>query len=368
MTKISVEQLMYMNFIKYDKMTELTNENFVGSKADTVNVFIDLYSMTRTLYRSDVAINDYCSFVSSVINLCAHIRDFFRTRYRVHTKIFIMYSDNCPEYSKRFYMNYNKKTELAIYNNEFIRDFVSNSIALLTVLCKYLHDIFFIQTKFEIGVAIYDLLMKIDMYDQMFKRKDVELFHCPTIIFSKDIYLYQIPSIVPDAVIYRSYKKDKMDMSYCINNKNVIHKFVETARTKDKFVEIVSRFNPEILSLLISLTNLPERGIKSVLNISTAINLINNGIENRHIYNGYNSDIKYVADILCSEKLKLANQSFLIENRFKAIDIRFQHSIYTNTPEAQTNMNDVVNLYDPETVKLINNKYFKNTPLDLNRL
>lgn len=366
---VSVEQLMYNHFIKYSRMTEMTNEAFKGSNASTVNVFIDMYSMIRPLYRfNNISIGDYSILTSSIINLCAHIRDFFRTRYRVETKIFIVNSNNCPRSAKQFYSGYNKKTELAFQNNAFISDFIKNNVELLKVLCPYLYDIFFIESEFETGVAIYDMLLKIDAYNYTAgaKKENVELEHCPSIVFSKDIYLYQLPSIVPDLVLYRTHKRDGNDASWYVDNSNVLSKYVENTRTEDRFGDITKNFNPEILSLLISLTNLPERGVRSILNISTAVNLINNAIADRKIINGYNTDIGYVASMICTGKI--ANQFLLFINRFKALDIKFQHSILYHSVEASTNMDSVVNLYDPETVKLLNNKYFRTNPLDLNRL
>lgn len=365
MEKISVESLIYNHYIKYIRMTEMTNEAFVGSNANTVNVFIDMYSILKPLYMhtSNLSINNYTIITSSIINLCAHIREFFRTRYRVETKIFIIHSNNCSRSSTQFYASYNAHTASAIFNNAMITDMVNNNLELLKILCPYLYDIFFIQTQFEVGVCIYDILKRTKEYN----KKDVSISaEDPSIIFSKDAYLYQLPALIDNVVIYRPRKKDGIDSSWFVNNANAIPMYVERRKSKYDYNSIIQSFNPSLLSLIMALTSFQEREIKSILNTASTIKIINEALINRQIYNGYNSDIRYVASILCTGKL--ANQAMLLENRFKSLDIPYQHSIYMSNAEATINPNSVINLYDPENVKLLNNKYFESNPLDLNRI
>ena len=54
-------------------------------------------------------------------------------------------------------------------------------------------------------------------------------------------------------------------------------------------------------------------------------------------------------------------------NRFKAIDLRYQHMLYKQLPESKE-QSYLQRLQDPETVRSINDRYFSNVPLDLERL
>lgn len=369
-SKVSIEQLLYGSFIKYDTMTAMTNSAFEGSNASTLNVFIDMYSMIKDLYRfnSNIYIGNYTSLTSSIINLCAHIRSFFRTRYSVETKIFIVYSNNCPASAKQFYVNYNKKTALAMQNNAMTTDFIESNNKLLEVLCPYLPDIFFIRTNFESAVVIYDIILWLESMANSNSQpyRGVEMNYSPSIVYGKDVFLYQLPAIRNDVVLYRNKKKDGQDISWYVNNMNVITRYVEQSRIKDKLEHITYRFNPEIFSLLLALTSMPERGIRSILNLGTAIKVINEAINNKLILNGYNSDIYSAAYAICTGRL--ADQLMLVQNRYNAIDIKKQHNIYFNSPEQLTVKDSILNQYDPENVKLLNNKYFASNPLDLNRL
>ena len=100
----SIESILYGNYIKYDKMSELVESNFKGSTSTTVNIFIDIYSMFRNVHMSDsLNSNNQLILSSSIINLCAHIRHFFRSRYKVESNIYIVHSDNIPEYNKKIW-------------------------------------------------------------------------------------------------------------------------------------------------------------------------------------------------------------------------------------------------------------------------
>ena len=54
-------------------------------------------------------------------------------------------------------------------------------------------------------------------------------------------------------------------------------------------------------------------------------------------------------------------------NRFKGLDLIYQHLIYINTAESMDN-SWYINLEDVNTFQNINNKYFIDNPLDLNNL
>lgn len=368
-TKVSIEQLLYGSFIKYDNMVEMTNSAFAGYNANTLNVFIDVYSMIKDMYRmnNNLYIGNYTSLTSSIINLCAHIRSFFRTRYKVECKIFIVYSRNCPRSAKQFYATYNKKTELAMYNNAMMTDFIESNIKLLKILCPYIYDIFFIETEFEASVAIYDTILWLESLNgTKDSTRGVEFDYSPNVVFGKDIFLYQLPTTRKDIILYRNRKKDGQDLSWYIDSNNAISKYVENSRIKDKLEHLTCYFRPDIFSLLVAITSMPERGLKSILNLGTAIKIVNDGINNGTIINGYNNDINLVSNSLCTGRL--ANQAMLVENRFKAIDIRYQHYIFMNSIEARTSKDNIINQYDPENVKFLNNKYFASNPLDLNRL
>lgn len=351
--RISIEQYLYGNYIKYNKMAELTAECFSGSDANAVNIFIDMNSMIKSLYRfSKLSIENYSVVTSSILNLCAHIRSYYENRHHVKTNIFIVYSTNCPSTAKQYVYRYNEKYETAINTNKVISDLIYRNLELLRILCPYLQDIFFIEDDFETSVVIYDLVLKNEANGNTY----------PNIVFSKDIFAYQLPAMKSNTVIFRSQKRDNQDVSWAVNNTNVIARYIADSRGKD----IPNMLNPELLSLILALTNVPNRNIPSIFSISKAISILEEAIRNRTIINRYNHNILYLLDGMMGSFTPDIKDS--VRNRFKAIDIHFQHTIYLCTPNAKNNTIGIKNLYDPETVKGLNNQYFRHNPIDLNRL
>lgn len=347
---VSLEQLINTNYVKYSRMTEIINEVYVNSDATTINVYIDMYSILKPLYSSmEYEIKDYSALTAGIINMCAHYREFFRTRYNTESKYFIVYSKNCNYINNQFYLDYNSKMVSKYNSNKKADDMILNNIELLSILCPYLPEIYFIPSTFETGVVIYDLICRNELLD-----------NSPHMIITKDIYNYQLVPSRNNITIVRPKKYNGNDISYYLTNSNLLNTYIEErkVKTNPKFLD------PGLLSLIMTLSSVSDRNIKSLFNITTSINLLSNAVQNYRIPNGYNSDIELVWNAIYSNKFKIGYTTF--EHRFKTIDIISQHMIFINSPESKKIQ--LSDLFDPENVKAINNKYFKTTPLDLNRL
>lgn len=350
--KISIDQILGTNYIRYDRLVDMVNKAFVGSSADTVNVYVDLYSMLKQLYNNQgYNIEDYTKVTSNIINICAHYREFFRTRYRVESKYFIVYSKNTPYINNQFYPEYNAKNNHAFNSNKLIDDMIIHNTILLETLCPYLPDIHFIKGEFESSVIIYDLICRNELVD-----------NSPHIVLTKDPYAYQLVPMRDNITVFRPKKNKGIDVSYFINKNNLMHTYLTERKVKinDNYITL----SPMTLSLIMALSSVKERNIKSMLNINSAINMVYDAIKEFKLINGYNSDFNTIWNALDHRKIKVSQLNF--EYRLKAIDVHFQHSIFINTAECKDI--NLSNLYDPQTVKDINNKYFINNPLDLNRL
>lgn len=364
---IPMESMLYGNYIQWDRMYHLTAQSFSYSNADSINVYIDMGSMISPLYHryEEFNIQNYSVVTSSIINLCAHIRSYFESRHRVTTKIFIVYSPNCHSYNRNMYYGYNDKSYGIMHNNKVIRDMITANLGMLNVLCQYLYDIYFISTNWESSVVMYDIMLQ----EQAKGNKN------PSVIFTKDQYVYQIPALMTQVAIYRPKKGERnpetggvTDISWAVTHNSVLQKYVSEDRKIDPTK--CTGLDPSLLSLLMTLSNCPSRGIKSIFNISTALKLLKQMVSEYQIQNGHSLMVGNVFDYLYeSGKLKadagsLSRQLFI--NRFNSIDILAQHHAYYASPDKIVNYE--INLYDPESVQAINNTHFKDCPLDLNRL
>lgn len=353
-----IDLIIYGNYMKYTSMKNLTEKAFEGSDANEVNIYIDMYQIALELYR-DARVENYSIVTSSMINLCAHIRGYYRSRHRVETKIFIVYSTNTSRSTTQFYQEYNKSYRERVAVNKLIDDMIKSNVDLLKTICPYLPDIYFISGTFEPGIIIYDIICKQELLGN----------HSPNIIFSKSVYNYQVPALRGDTVIFRNKKsKDNDATERCrlVTNQNVLYEYITETRPTVNYVNRIGDLSGELLSLVIALTNMPSRNITTLFNIASAFNMIYDAIRNGRIINAYNSDIHYVYEQLNSIK-PFPVDITTFSNRFKCVDLRYQLMIYMDSAESKDN-SYLLDLYDNNTVKAINNEYFKTNPLDLNRL
>lgn len=342
-----IEYVLLGNFIKYDELQRLTMEAFAGSNANTLNVFIDLTNILNGAYQNGVRIENYSIVTSTIINLCSHVRAYYRTRHRVETNIFLFYSTNDAFANRKFIADYNNSHTQRINSKPQIHDMIISNIKLLNILVPYLPDIYIRCGTFEPGVMMFDTFS--DLLEQNMNH--------PTVVLSKDLYLYQLPPVGIDTVMFRKSRSG----SYVVTPSNCINRFVYDSRKR-----MVSSFlNGGLLSLLMTMSNMPSRNVYSLMDFDMAIKLLETAVKCGSITNSYQTDIEYVYTVLNDIRtmpIDITN----FTSRFRALDIPYMHKIYKNSPESKAQY--IMNLIDDNTVRDINNKYFKTNPLDLNRL
>ena len=87
------------NYISYERLYAMTMPALYGDRDQfgEVNFFIDLNSyMKRLLDPRPFGMKADNCIVASVINCCAHYRQYFWTRHQVRTNFYIVYGSNTP--------------------------------------------------------------------------------------------------------------------------------------------------------------------------------------------------------------------------------------------------------------------------------
>lgn len=352
----SVESLIIYNYIRYETLEEMTKV-FAGSSANSVNIYIDLYQILLRLFRNDIQLGDKYSLVSYIINLCSHYRAFYRKYYGCHTKIFLVFTNSKMITPQQFIRSYNKTNDSKFAMGIGVTNYISNNISVLDILCRYINDVYYIGAPFETSVLIYDRIVK-----------ELSLGNSnPNIILSSSKMMYQVPVFAKPQTVIFSHTWVNGDITYRIIDKdNALLEFLDaTKRRGDSLLQKASKIHPELLSLILALTNIPSRDVYSMLSITRAINIVYSLINKGNLYNRYNSDLDSMAKLLNMSGAKIDDHEF--KSRFKALDLLYQHSMFSNTNYA-SDIRYYVNLQDPDAIKMINNKYFARTPLDLDRL
>lgn len=352
----TLNQLIGSYYIRYDRLYELITSYYSGSSAENIDLYLDVTPLIKNLYgNTDVEINSI-TLTACLYNMCAHYRNFFKTRFGVNARIFIVCSSMITPLNHKYLLDYSNKPPIPESNKPDITQIISRSFELLDLLCNYTQDVYLVQTQHEASVAIYELLL--------LSRGLV-----PNIVISKDLYDYQLVSVPNNlsesTIVIRPKKVGNNDISYIVDRNNILSILLDERKVKITPKEIFW-LNSSLYSLILALTRLPERHIKSLLNLPDAIRSLSEAIRSNDIYNGWTVDAGRVAYTINKgrEQTKKINE-FEVANRFSAIDIvsQFDSLQSTGIPLSITNM---TNLYDPNGMKEIINKYFgKDNTLDV---
>ncbi len=337
------DHVLISHFVKYDRLTELINTEFYNSGYNEINLFIDAYSMIKSIYGFEPSqFIDRYSIASCIINACAHYRNFFWTRYKVTCKIWIVFSrmEQSILEARSFYPEYGNI--FTMENNPIMDNIIEDNMEILKILCPYIPDVSFIYSSYEPGL-VFGRLVDISK---------------PNIIISKDLWNLQVVSNTYNTYMIRPIKKNGEDISIIINNNNVLKYYSDIRKTNCELF-----IGSEYLSFIIAATRFPERGLKSLHTLSSVTKYLSNAIGRKYI-----PENQRVYDVqgLCKD-LNSINKSnlkgFEIELRMNAIG--FNPCMYRYMTSPKLDNIEMINLHDPDSVKRINEIYFSKVPLDL---
>ena len=351
--------LLFGSFIRYDRMYEMTKFAFYGkTDSNEVNIYIDIYSILKTLYSRGPALQIKDSYViaSCIINLAIHLRAYFETRHNVTSKVYIIYGGARPKEAFVNYYKYNEKNILAEDSDFIIKSLIIDNLDVVKLLCPYLYDIFCIvdmENEFStIASAIIDGQPK----------------EIPNIVYSKEPLAYQLVAFKPKTFLYRPKKRLNEDLSWVVTKSNLYNSYRYGELKLKQEVDIP--LDIKLISIYQSLSGLRSRSMNSLKNANVSLKMLSKAVESNTFPNGYNSNsIFYFKpnpfELLCEQNGLNAAE---LTNRFAAIDLPYQSMVYKTRPSFTEANIGIINLYDPQSVRNINDKYFTKYPLDLNRV
>lgn len=358
MERTPEQVLVYNYFPKYNILKEMTMAAFAGSTAEAVNIYIDITRMVANLYDPGVKILHPLSIASTILNLCAHLRTYYDEFHKVDTKFFLVYSNLSNTYNCNLIPDYNRAHFERVESDKVTSNAIAIAMNALKELVPYIPGIYYKEDIYEAMAIIYDMIH----YESSMGNND------PNIIITKDPLVYQVPAMLDNTVIFRD-NKFSGTFSVIAKQNAIVGYLYDTDRRKTitdpKNIEKISHISSELLGTLITLTNLPSRGVKSLFDINKAITTLDKIISQGQILNGYVNDTNYLYSCIFNGLSKVSLEMFIL--RYKAIDIISNWLHYCQTPYAM-DRSYKIDLNDPEAVQAINNEYFKDTPIDLNRL
>lgn len=365
---MNIEAALYNNFIKYDRLYNLTMQAFYGQpNVSEINIYIDMTSMINILYNnryyqgSESFVPNPQLIASNMINLCAHLRGYFLNRHRVYTRYCIVYAKNRPIDCVDLLPDYNAHYYTDMQAKSITTRSIEEAAKLLEIITPYIKGVYFINGgDNETSVIIRQIIVNISL-----TGKSV-----PNIIYTKDRYSYQLVA-EPRTYIYRPKKYIGQDKSYVVDKSNLYKTYRSECKLKDIEVDgmALSNISARLFPVMLAIGGFPDRHIPNMfsngeyvcaINSTRALKCIARAIYTNTIINDYNriDDLYRIFGI--PEAL---NQMF--RKRLNCLDVIYQsYGVnYNFNPNPY-----IIDLFDPAGVRALNDQYFKDYPLDLNKL
>ena len=345
-----ISNVIYGYYTKYDTMINLVREYYKGSDATVIDIFIDMGDILRHIDRylcnSQLPISNPLVISSGIINMVAHYRNLFTTRFSCNSRFWIVDSvDNII--ATKYYADFKQKP-LSANTAQLYR----MNIKLLPIICQSIPDVQYEQTNVDITTKVIAI-------------KTLENKGYPVLIITKDPFVFQAASITTnDITVLRPKKNNFGDVSYMINRYNCVVSYInELSKEKVNTVNI----SPNQLTTFMALTRVPSRNIKTYFQMTTTIERL------YQMYaKGFTTEYPWIPFEFFTGFLSLTPKKrrdpYELMFRLQACDaIYTQYTAYQSMPEYLA-YKGIVNIYDPRGIKEINDTHFKSCPLDLNVL
>lgn len=361
----TIEEILTRYMTRYRRLDELIPYAFHEYNVNNINIFIDLYGLYRTIYsrRFRTEVSDYRDFTVGIVNLCSHYRRYFKY-IGVHTSIWLVSAHNLPKHNLALIPNYNQIFSDKL-KNKIVDQMVNTNIQLLEILCPYLPDIYFVKTEeFEASCLIGEII----------RRESISKPDIPNLIISSDLYPIQLTSIMDNTSYLWPSKWSGQDRSMIVcpksnpDHRNSFWSIVSRKYNNYASEQVLDQISTSNLALLSSLNRFPERNLEpAIINITNSIKYISEVTEGKDVRISPEIVFSYLFNAQDKTYRKYTEeQKHLISDRFKCLDMSYQSIYYNESLEPKLLKYD--NLYDPDAVRMINDKYFSDNPMDITSL
>lgn len=332
-----IEPILNYQKVSYEKLKELINVELIKDKI--INIYVNMNSVINYFYAPATidAMNslrklENVLFVPEFINLLAHYRHYFYSRFGCSTRFFIYYmnkevvgkDDYCTDMLDRMSID-NIKTGM-------MNDILISNMNMIETMCKYLQNIYFIKSDgIEPSLIPYHIIKKLS------KREN----EC-NIVMTHDYYDYQLLNLEKTIILSAAGNRSKV-----YTRDNIYYK-----KMKNIKYEMNNALSPELFTLIMSLTGYNKRNIDKLdkYGFSKCIKTIDNLLENNLMNNRYNSSIQELAILFNVDYDKLLDN-------FNKCDLKLNHKLMNSIDENIITRN-LINLQDNDTIMYINSNYF----------
>ena len=160
-TRQNLESILYGYYIKYTKMKELVDQAFLNTpQCNCIDIYVDVFDMLKPIYSKDVYADKQYVIVSSVINLAAHLRQYFKKYHNMWTKIYLVYADNSTNNHKQFCREFGNDDYRKTLNYERNNQIITSQLEMARILIAYIEDVYFVRKNTMFPIFVYDNILK----------------------------------------------------------------------------------------------------------------------------------------------------------------------------------------------------------------
>lgn len=304
--------LLFSKFVKYDILDQFIrmNSSAILLTQRPVDIYIDVQSVYKRVLSEEFLANDVKVLSVNIINLAAHYRHYFKSRYGIDTRIYII----------------NSTRNIVRNIFEQVNSTNKDMFTIVKKVVPYFPLVYYIEKQRYNASAIIMSMIQTESIPNQFA----------SLVISNDIYSYQIPAYVPSAFLIRPSTNTKFI---------TIHNVIDTMYPR-KGSNVTSDLNPALLPVIMAYHKCPELGMEMLNNFKTTIQIIRDKIFKNQILNGYNSPIMF------------KNEDEQIFNRICNSDLMCMTKEYTNSFEVLTRDWDIYRVCDYTNLANILDKLF----------
>lgn len=326
--------------VKYDILEDLIKSS--NAKGNNMNIYINLESIFNGFYDesneavlNSLTVKQYMLLVPHLINLAAHYRHFFWSRFRAKTKIYFYYCNKVPKWQKNKLEDYYNILKDRKDKYITINDMIKNVLKAFDKIIPYITDVFYIPSNgLDPSVIPYYLI----------KNSDED--YC-NLIITKDKFEYQLCNLDNTFILSPRGKNTKF-----ISKEDIFDHKLKNMKYKPKHLD------SSLYSLIITLVGYKDRNIPKILTFGKVIKKIDILYDNNYIENK-NSLITLIKDELLDVDLY---DKFDIN--YKISDIKNSYKLLTEKDIYNINKY-LVNKYHNESIMVLNGTYFADCNIQL---
>lgn len=330
--------------VRYSILDEMVDKSKIYG--ERTNIFVNVDSIISRFFRNDEcisafnALNDNMILTSEMINIVAHYRHYFWSRFRMPITFIFYHCNKKPKWQKNYVPDYN----LRVFNK--LRDIdnpkygglpeaISANLKLVKLLSTYVNKAYYIESDgLEPSVIPYYIIKK--------TRKNT----C-NIIISHDKVESQLTTLDDNTIMI--YPKGAK--SYFINRDNIYDDILSTVKYRPR-----NKLSPKLYPLYLAFVGDKGRNLSKVDGFSKvkALKMIDKLIDDGVIENRHNKGL----DRMMLREYLSTDQILKLRNNYKCINFSFAHKLLRNIDEAKIK-NCFVDKYDNKSIMEINSKYFE---------